>query len=182
MAIKTVEKIIDGEVYKINTLNTSNSVKFLARFTKLFGTSIPVMFSGGDSVPNDVETLEALKIVEHNQRINILIAAGSGSEDDLKKLSPEQELFLAKKAENDAKVLSENITKAVRNLVESMDKEDVGSFVKELYLASSVARGTSTQLLDYENGISDVGELIQIIIFIIQTNFGSVFRLGGIAV
>ena len=171
MAIKTVEKTINGETYKINTLNTSNSVKFLAKFTRLFGTSIPVMFAGGDSVPADVETLEALKVADQIR---------SGIEG--KVLTPEQELLLAKKSEKDSQVLSENITKAVRNLVESMDKEDVSIFVKELFQASSVVRGTSTQLLDYENGVEDVGELLQIMLFIVSTNFGSVFRLGGIAV
>lgn len=163
MAIKTVEKQIGDSLFKINTMNNDKLVPFLARLTKVFGQSLTAVFGGNDSAPQDIETLEAIK------------ASQLGSP-----LTQEQEILLAKKAEQDQKLFADNLSKAVSFLVDNMGKEDVPALIKELFIASQVVRDGSTSTVGYND--VDLGELFQVLLFIVQENFGSVFRLGGIKV
>ena len=72
-----------------------------------------------------------------------------------------------------------SLTAAVNLLVEGLGKEDVNALVKELYNASQVQK--DNVLADFEHGI-EFGELLQVLFWIVQENFGSVFQLGGIKV
>lgn len=168
MAIETKEKQIGSSSFKINTMANGKRMKYMTRLTKVFGGSLTAMFGGGESAPVDVDTLAAMKAKELAE-VSV----------DAPALTPEQEVLLAKKAEKDQEMFAANITKAVNLLVEGLDKEDVGVLVKELYNDSQVQK--EGKLADYDNGI-EFGELLQVLYWIVQENFGSVFQLGGIRV
>jgi len=161
MAIRTVEKTIGDSLYKINTMNNDKRIPLLARITKVFGQSLSAIFGGGESAPQDVDTLEAIKADQ----------AG-------KTLTQEQEILLAKKAERDQQLFSESLSKAVGFLTSNMDKEDVPALIKELFDKSQVVKENT--VVTYND--VELGELFQILLFIVQENFGSVFQLGGIKV
>lgn len=162
MAIETKEKQIGSSSFKINTMANGKRMKYMTRLTKVFGGSLTAMFGGGDTAPVDVDTLQAVK------------ASQEGSP-----LTPEQEVLLAKKAEKDQELFAANITKATNLLVEGLDKEDVTVLVKELYNDSQVKK--DDKLADFDHGI-EFGELLQVLYWVVQENFGSVFQLGGIRV
>ncbi len=161
MAIKTVEKMIGDSLFKINTMNNDKRIPLLARITKVFGQSLSAIFGGGESAPQDVETLEAVKANDAEQP-----------------LTQEQEILLAKKAEKDQQLFSESLSKAVGFLTSNMDKEDVPALIKELFDKSQVVKENT--VVTYND--VELGELFQILLFIVQENFGSVFQLGGIKV
>jgi len=161
MAIRTVEKTIGDSLFKINTMNNDKRIPLLARITKVFGQSLSAIFGGGESAPQDVETLEAIK------------ASNAGQP-----LTQEQEILLAKKAEKDQQLFSDSLSKAVGFLTTNMDAETVPAIIKDLFRESQVVKDNTVI------GFNDVelGELFHILVFIAQENFGSVFQLGGIKV
>ncbi len=160
MAIKTVEKQIGDSIFKINTMNNDNRIPLLVRVTKLFSQSLSAIFGGSESAPQDVETMEAMEVAQINPDA----------------LTSEQKVLLAKKAEKDQEIFANSLSKAAGFLVENLDKEDVYLLTKDLFNKSQVVKDNQT--VGYND--LELGELFQVIFFIINENFSSVFQLGGI--
>ena len=169
MAIRTVDKTIGDNVYSFNTMNTGKRIGFLTRITKAFGSSITAFFGavGGNTSPEDTDTLEAIKAQE---ALNYLI-------EGAKALTSEQEILLSKHADKQQQAMFAGITQAVELLVGNMDKENVEVLIKDLIVKSEVT--IDNRPVNYDNDFDDLGDLFTLLIDIVQENFGSVFTMGS---
>lgn len=154
MAIETKSKVIGDNTFKINTYSTGKNVAFLVRLTKVLGESIPAFFSGLQAEVED---------------------------EDFANMSEEEFAAHEKKAENkQGKAFFDAVGKAVHLLVANMDKDNVPELIETMIKQASTQK--NDQLVNYESDFAGAGisDLLQVLYFIIEENYGKVFLASAI--
>lgn len=154
MGIETKSKVIGDNTFKINTYATGKNVAFLVRLTKVLGESIPAFFAG---LQEEIE------------------------DQDFASMSEEEFIAYEKKAEaKQGKKFFDAVGKAVHLLVANMDKDNVPELIESMVKQASTQK--NDQLVNYESDFAGDGisDLLQVLYFIIEENYGKVFLAGAI--